>query len=143
MPYVLVGLALWAAIAVANASGERRITASSEVTWRLLAYDQEAAPPGPPGETAVTAEVSIPSGASRANRRSVRIRVVAEPADLKPYVSWHVDCGVGHPSFSGDGFHASSYTKTLEHAPNCEADVTATLYFWAGASDVRVWIYGH
>jgi hypothetical protein len=83
----------------------------------------------------------VPRGTPTANDHSVRIRVVAEPADLKPYVSWHVYCGPGHPSFSGDGFHTSLFTKTLENAANCEADVTATLYFWAGGSGVSVGIY--
>ena len=132
-----VGLVLCASMASAGGSA----TASFDGTWRLVGYNREAAPPGPPGLTAVTAEVSVPIGALTANHHSVRIRVVAEPADLKPYVSWHVDCGPGHPSFSGDGFHTSSFTKTFENAANCGADVTATLYFWAGASNVRVWIY--
>jgi hypothetical protein len=43
---------------------------------------------------------------------------------------------------SGRNRSTSSFTKTLEDAPNCEADVTATLYFWKGAANVRVWIYG-
>ena len=138
---VLVVLVLAMTIAATTGSGARSTTARFDVTWRLLAYDREAGPPGPPGLTAVTAEVSVPAG-ERANRHSVRIRVVAQPADLRPYVSWHVGCGVGHPSFSGDGFHMSSFTQTVKNAPNCEADVTATLYFWKGASNIRVWIYG-
>ena len=136
MTCLLVGLVLCVTILSGGSA-----TAAFDVTWRLVGYNREAAPPGPPGLTAVTAEVSVPTGALTANHHSVRIRVVAEPADLKPYVSWHVDCGPGHPSFSGDGFRASSFTKTLEKAANCGADVTATLYFWAGASNVRVWIY--
>ena len=83
----------------------------------------------------------MPAGETT-TRHSVLIRVVAEPPDLRPYVSWHVNCGLGHPSSVGNGFHASSFTKTVKNAPNCEADVTATLYFWSGASNVRVWIYG-
>ncbi|SRR6266852_6087806 len=138
---LLVGLVLCVAIAVTTASGAKSVRASFDVTWRLLAYDREAAPPGPPGVTAVTAEASVPIGAATANHHSVRIRVVAEPATLKPYVSWRVYCGPGHPAFVGDGFHTSSFTKTLENAANCEAHVTATLYFWTGASDLRVWIY--
>jgi hypothetical protein len=42
----------------------------------------------------------------------------------------------------GDGFHRSSFTETIAGVSGCEADVTATLYFWAGASGVSVWIYG-
>jgi hypothetical protein len=90
----------------------------------------------------VTAEVSVPARPASAGRRALRIRVVAEPASLRPYVSWHVLCSPGHPSFVGDGFHRSSFTKTFASAPGCAADVTATLYFWAGASGVSVWIYG-
>ena len=137
----LIGLVLCVAIATTKASGAKSDRASFDVTWRLLAYDREASPPGPPGETAVTAEASVPIGAATAKHHSVRIRVVAEPATLKPYVSWHVFCGPGHPSFFGHGFHTSSFTKTLENAANCEAHVTAILYFWTAASDVRVWIY--
>ena len=141
MASLLVGLVLCVAIAATNASGRGSATASSVGTWRLVGDDREAAPPGPPGLTAVTAEVSVPTGRLTANHHSVRIRVVARPANLKPYVSWHVDCGPGHPSFSGNGFHGSSFTKTLDRAANCATDVTATLYFWAGASGVRVSIY--
>jgi hypothetical protein len=137
LTYLVAGLVLCASIGLRGEGA----AASVDGAWRLAGYNQEAAPPGPPGLTAVTAEVSVPAGGRSANRHSVRIRVVAQPADLKPYVSWHVYCGPGHPSFSGDGFHGSSFTKTLENATKCEADVTATLYFWAGASNIRVWIY--
>ena len=142
LTYLLAGLVLCVAITAPNASGGKSATASFDVRWRLLAYDREAGPPGPPGLTAVTAEVSVPTGALLAKHHPVRIRVVADPDDLRPYVSWHVGCGPDHPSFLGHGFHTSSFSKTLENAPNCEADVTATLYFWRGAANVRVWIYG-
>jgi len=138
---LLVALVLGLAITATDASSRERAPARFYLTWRLVASNRATAPPGPPGVTAVTAEVSVPRGTPTANDHSVRIRVVAEPADLKPYVSWHVYCGPGHPSFSGDGFHTSLFTKTLENAANCEADVTATLYFWAGGSGVSVGIY--
>ncbi len=138
---LLVALLFAVAIPARSASGAASAAASSGHAWRLLGTDRETAPPGPPGLTAVTAEVSVPRGIESANRHSVQIRVLAVPATLKPYVSWHVYCGPGQASFAGDGFHTSSFTKTLLHAANCEADVTATLYFWAGASGVTVWIY--
>jgi hypothetical protein len=141
LTWLLVGLILCVAIAATNTSGAKSVWASVDVTWRLLAYDREASPPGPPGLTAVTAEASVPIGAATANHHSVRIRVVAQPATLKPYVFWRVYCGPGHPSFFGHGFHTSSFTKTLENAANCEAHVTAILYFWTAASEIRVWIY--
>jgi hypothetical protein len=130
---VLVALA---AIGVAGAG-----TASGVPRWRLLAQDRSSSPPGPPGLTAVTAETSVPI-VSAAHRHSLRIRVVATPASLRPYVSWHVACLSGHASYEGDGFHRASFTKTIESAPGCSADVTATLYFWAAASGVTVRIYG-
>jgi hypothetical protein len=109
--------------------------------WRLLAHDRSVSPPGPPGLTAVTAETSVPGGPG-AHHGSIRIRVLAQPASLRPYVSWHVACEPGHPSFVGNAFHGSSFTSTIASARGCSADVTATLYFWAGASGVSVWIYG-
>jgi len=51
-------------------------------------------------------------------------------------------CRPGHPSFAGNGFHRSAFTRTFASTRGCWADVTATLYFWAGASGVSVWIYG-
>lgn len=124
------------AIGVAGAG-----TASGAPRWRLLAQNRSSSPPGPPGLTAVTAETAVPI-VSGAHRHSLRIRVVATPSSLRPYVSWHVACQPGHASYEGDGFHLASFTKTIESAPGCSADVTATLYFWAGASGVTVWIYG-
>jgi hypothetical protein len=114
-------------------------TPTAGTGWRLLAEDREVAPPGPPGLTAVTAEASVQQGS---RHRVLRFRVVAHPASLKPYVSWHVACPTGRRSFAGDGFHRSSFTKTIAGVPGCAADVTAILYFWAGASGVSVWIYG-
>lgn len=108
--------------------------------WHVLAHDYSVSPPGPPGLTAVTAEASVPIGSAR--HRALRIRVLAQPASLRPYVSYHVVCPRGHRSFVGDGFHKASFTKTFARAPGCAVDVTATLYFWAGASGVSVWIDG-
>jgi hypothetical protein len=79
---------------------------------------------------------------STATRRALRITVLARPATLRPYVAWHVVCPLQHRFYRGDGFHASSFTKTFPQAPGCSADVTAILYFWAGASEVSVAIYG-
>jgi len=110
--------------------------------WRLLATDRAVSPPGPPGLTAVTAEASVQAGPGTPSHRALQIRVLARPASMKPYVSWHVACPPGRRSFVGDGFHSSSFTKTIAVATGCTADVTATLYFWAGASGVSVWIYG-
>ena len=119
------------------AAGCACVAASAQVagSWHLLARDRAVSPPGPPGLTAVTAEASAPAGPGRS---SLRIRVVARPSTLRPYVSWHVACPAGHRSFHGDGFHSSTFTKTIAPAAGCAADVTATLYFWAGASGVSV-----
>jgi hypothetical protein len=130
MGRLLLGLALLAA------------PASPSGGWRVLAHDSSVSPPGPPGLTAVTAEASVEEGPGTAGHQSLRIRVLAQPASLKPYVSWHVACRPGHRSFVGNGFHRASFTKTIANAPGCAADVTATLYFWAGASGVSVWIDG-
>jgi hypothetical protein len=90
----------------------------------------------------VTAEASVPAGPSTLRHRALRIRVLAEPTSLRPYVWWHFVCRPGRPSFAGEGYHRSSFTRTFSGARGCWADVTATLYFWAGASGVSVWIYG-
>jgi hypothetical protein len=108
-------------------------------SWHLLARDRGVSSPGPPGLTAVTAEASFPAGPGHS---ALQIRVVARPASLRPYVSWHVACPSGSRSSHGDGFHRATFTKTIAAAEGCAADVTATLYFWAGASGVTVWIYG-
>jgi hypothetical protein len=110
--------------------------------WRVLAHDRSVSPPGPPGLTAVTAEAAVAVGPSSAKLRSLRIRVLAQPASLRPYVSYRVACRAGHVSFRGNGYHRASFTKTFANAPGCAADVAATLYFWAGASGVSVWIDG-
>jgi hypothetical protein len=114
-------------------------TARPGPTWHLLAQNDSVSPPGPPGLTAVTAETAIPAASGH---RVLQIRVVATPANLRPYVSWRVACPSGRPSSRGDGFHRATFTKTITSASGCAADVTATLYFWAGASGVRVSIYG-
>ena len=90
----------------------------------------------------MTAEAAVAVGPSTARIRALRIRVVAQPASLRPYVSYRVACRSGRVSFAGDGYHRASFTKTFANAPGCAADVTATLYFWAGASGVSVWIDG-
>lgn len=108
--------------------------------WHVLAHDYSVSPPGPPGLTAVTAEASVPTGSKP--HRALRIRVLAQPASLRPYVSYHVVCPSRHRSFVGNGFHPASFTKIFASASGCVADVTATLYFWAGASGVSVWIDG-
>ncbi len=137
----LLGLAILGAL-VTSAEAGPAATAPAAGGWRLLAHDRSVSPPGPPGLTAVTAEASAPVGPSTAKLQALRIRVLAQPSSLRPYVSYHVACRPGHASFVGDAFHGSSFTKTFPSAPGCAADVTATLYFWAGASGVRVWIYG-
>ena len=138
---LLLGLAILGAFVTGAGAGPAAV-APADRGWRLLAHDRSVSPPGPPGLTAVTAEASVPVGPSTARHLALRIRVLAQPASLRPYVSYHVACRPGHPSFVGDGFHESSFTKTFPSAPGCAADVTATLYFWAGASGVSVWIYG-
>ena len=110
-------------------------TAQPVRSWHLLARDRAVSPPGPPGLTAVTAEVSVPAAPGR---NALQIRVVGRPASLRPYVSWHVACPSGRGSLQGDGFHRATFTKTIPSASGCAADVTATLYFWAGASGVSV-----
>jgi hypothetical protein len=135
-PFVLL-LALMAGGATVGAS-----TTQATPGWHLLARDRAAAPPGPPGLTAVTAEASAPAGPLTARRRALQIRVLARPASLRPYVSWHVACTTAHRSFVGDGFHGNSFTTTIPAGRDCAADVTAILYFWAGASSVSVSIYG-
>jgi hypothetical protein len=129
---LLLALAILGALEAAPAPGG----------WRVLAHERSVSPPGPPGLTAVTAEASVPVGPATANLRSLRIRVRAEPASLRPYVSYRVACRPGHVSFAGNGYHRASFTKTFSSTPGCAADVTATLYFWAGASGVSVWIDG-
>lgn len=138
---LLLGLVVAAATGAAGALAAPA-TGPASGEWRLLAQDRAVSPPGPPGLTAVTAEASVEEGPQTQRHRALRIRVLAQPASLRPYVSWHVACPPGHRSFVGDGFHRSSFTKTIAGVPGCAADVTATLYFWAGASGVSVWIYG-
>jgi hypothetical protein len=115
------------------------VAAHTTGNWHLLADNREVSPPGPPGLTAVTAEVSVPAGPGQG---TLQIRVAARPSTLRPYVSWHVACPSGRRSSHGDGFHTATFTKTIVAAEGCAADVTATLYFWAGASGVSVRIYG-
>jgi hypothetical protein len=131
----VLGLALLGVFSIAPA-------APAAGGWRVLAYDRSVSPPGPPGLTAVTAEASVAVGPSTAKIRALRIRVLAQPGSLRPYVSYRVACRQGHASFGGDAFHRASFTRTFADAPGCAADVTATLYFWAGASGVSVWIDG-